>query len=517
MPFEEGLKKLKESRNRALEMGGAAKVEKQHNEGKLTVRERVDLLADKGTFREYGMLGTHQSHRPEMAGIFTAADGLITGFGLINGRRTCIIAEDFTVLAGSEGLTHMAKMTRTVEIATRETVPIVWMLDGAGARAQEFIAEGLPPSGHFLQVARHSGIAPQVAIVMGPCAGGSSLLAGQMEFIIMVKGTAMLAAGGPPVVFSATGEKISKEDLGGWKIHCRISNVADNPAENDEDAILKAKKYLSYLPNSAYEYPPILPTDDDRNRMDEELLHILPPGFKMSYDMKRIINCIVDKESFFEIKPFHAQEMIIGLARMNGQTVGIMANQPMVGAGAISANAGQKERHFIDLCASYHIPIISLVDVPGVQTGSASEKRSTLRYGLAVAYSLAWAQVPVITVVIRKGFGFGGVAMAGGHGLGQILTLAWPTADFGSLPPSGGVLAAYKSELEKSEDPLEAKKKLEEAFNKYKGPFPAASVFNVDDVIDPRETRPRIIDALELALEGRKKPATPLMRHGVMP
>jgi acetyl-CoA carboxylase carboxyltransferase component len=516
LPFEKDLEELKRRRHQALQMGGPEKVKRQREQGKLTARERIELLMDPGTFQEYGLLATHQSHRPEMADRITPADGVITGFGRIDGRRAGVIAEDFTVLGGSEGITHAMKKIRMVEIATQERVPLVWLLDGAGARAEEFIGEGLPAVFHHLIIARMSGVAPQVGVVMGPSAGDSSLVGSLLEFIIMVKGTGMLAAGGPPIVLTATGEQVSKQELGGVEVHCVISGVADNPAEDDKDAILVAKRYLAYLPSNAWEYPPSVPPNDDPERKDDELVEILPSNPRQPYDMKRIINCIVDKGSFFEIKPLFAPMMITGLARMNGHPVGIVANQPLVYAGAITAKAAQKERHFIDLCSAYHIPLVFLVDVPGVMTGPESEREGALRYGLAVAYSLAWANVPKITVVIRKAFGFGGCAMCG-YGAGQTLTLAWPTADFGSLPMSGGLLAAYGAELAAAKNPETLKKQLEEAYKKYCGAYPAAAIFNVDDVIDPRETRPRIIRALDLALSRRSVPPSPVMRHGVMP
>jgi acetyl-CoA carboxylase carboxyltransferase component len=516
LPFEKDLEELKRRRHQALQMGGPEKVKRQREQGKLTARERIELLMDPGTFQEYGLLATHQSHRPEMADRITPADGVITGFGRIDGRRAGVIAEDFTVLGGSEGITHAMKKIRMVEIATQERVPLVWLLDGAGARAEEFIGEGLPAVFHHLIIARMSGVAPQVGVVMGPSAGDSSLVGSLLEFIIMVKGTGMLAAGGPPIVLTATGEQVSKQELGGVEVHCVISGVADNPAEDDKDAILVAKRYLSYLPSNAWEYPPSVPLNDDPERKDDELVEILPSNPRQPYDMKRIINCIVDKGSFFEIKPLFAPMMITGLARMNGHPVGIVANQPLAYAGAITAKAAQKERHFIDLCSAYHIPLVFLVDVPGVMTGPESEREGALRYGLAVAYSLAWANVPKITVVIRKAFGFGGCAMCG-YGAGQTLTLAWPTADFGSLPMSGGLLAAYGAELAAAKNPETLKKQLEEAYKKYCGAYPAAAIFNVDDVIDPRETRPRIIRALDLALSRRSVPPSPVMRHGVMP
>jgi len=514
--MEKEVEYLKQRREKALKMGGADKVARQHKLGKLTARERIALLMDQGTFREYGLLANHQSHRAEMADRDAPADGVITGFGLINGRRVGVVAEDFTVMGGSVGITNGLKKMRMTSIATQERVPLVWLLDGAGARAEEFIADGLPMITHLVNIARMSGISPSVGITMGPCAGDSSLVGSLLEFMIMTKGEGMMAAGGPPVVLRATGEVVSKQELGGWKIHCVESGVADNPAEDDVEAINMMKRYLSYLPSSAYEYPPDVVPDDDPNRMDESLLTVIPDNEAIPYDMKKVINVIVDKGSFFEIKPEFAKMMITGFARMNGHVIGIVANQPKVFAGAITAKAAMKERHFIDICTAYHVPLVFLVDVPGVMTGPESEKEGALRFGLAVAYSLAHSDVPKITVVTHKAFGFGGCAMCG-YGAGQTLTLAWPRVDFGSIPGGGGVLAAHKAELEASDNPEELARQLEEAYKKYSCPYPAAATFNIDDVIDPRETRPRIIDALELAMCRRTAHPQPAMRWGVMP
>ncbi|MBF7082748.1 acyl-CoA carboxylase subunit beta [Desulfallas sp. Bu1-1] len=516
MGWQKGVEELYRRRARALEMGGQEKVRLQHEQGKLTARERINLLFDQGTFIEYGMLAKSQSNRPEMANKPTPADAVITGYGKINGRMACVIAEDFTVLGGSVGITHMLKNMRFIQLAQDMKVPIVWLMDGAGARAEETINMGLPPVTHFLEIARLSGIAPQVGVAMGPCSGDSSLQTSLLEFIIQVKGHGMLFAGGPPVVYSAIGEIISKEDLGGTNVHCRISGVADNEAESDEHAISLVKEYLSYLPLNAYEYPPYKPTADKFDRMDEELLNIVPEQFMEPYDMKQIISYIVDDCNFFEIKPYFGASLITALARLGGHSVGIIANQPNVRAGALDAKAAMKMRHFIDLCSSYHIPLIFLVDVPGVMTGSQAEREGTLRAGLAVAYSLAYADVPKITVVIRKAFGFGGAAMCG-YGARQAAVFAWPSADFGAIPSKGGVLAIYKKEIETAADPEAKIKELEAQFEEYKGPFSAAATFNVDDVIDPRETRPKIIRALELALNCRSKPAQPVPRFGVMP
>ena len=510
------IERLSEIRSEVLQMGPPAKVEAQRERGKMTVRERVDYLFDKDSFQEYGIFASHDGHKP--GDTITPADGVVAGFGRVDGRMAAVLAEDFTVMGGSTGGTNFKKRVRMIEIAAQERVPLILLLDGAGARAQGLAdrAEGLPAVYHFLKMAKMSGIAPQVAVVMGGCAGEPALEASLAEFIIMVKGTGMLAAGGPPVVFSSLGHRVSKEDLGGVDIHCRISGGADNPAEDDEDALCMTKRYLSYFPNNAYEYPPSIDPDDDADRKDDELLEILPENPKRPYDMYRIIHAIVDRESLFEIKPLFATMMITGLARMNGHTIGIVANQPMVHAGAITAKAAQKQRHFIDLCSAYHIPLLFLVDTPGVMTGARSEKEASMRFGLAVAHSMAWADVPIFTVIIRKAFGFGGAAMSG-YGAGQTLVLGWPTVDFASLPVDSAIEAAHAAEIAASNDPVGLRRELKERYEAFAGPYLAAAIFNIDDVIDPRDTRPRLVRALELALNRRSADPGPVMRHGVMP
>ncbi len=514
--MREAVESLRERKGEHLGMGGTEKIDRQHRRGKLTVRERIDLLFDPETFQEYGLLASHLMHKPGEKP--TPADGVVTGFGRIDGRLAGVIAEDFTVLGGSTGAVNMCKRLRMMQIATKERVPLVYLLDGGGARAQMLgqFAEGLPIVTQFLKMARLSGIAPQVAVVMGACAGEPALEASLIEFIIMVRGTGMLAAGGPPVVKASIGLDVTKEELGGVEVHCAISGNADNPAEDDEDALRMARRYLSYLPTNAWQYPPYVEPSDSPDRRDEELLAILPDNPKAPYDMRRVIDCIVDRGSFFEIKPLFATMMITGFARMNGHTIGIIANQPMVHSGAITAKAGQKERHFIDLCSAYHAPLLFLVDVPGVMTGPQSEHEAAMRFGLSVAYALAWADVPKFTVVLRKAFGFGGCAMCG-FGAGQTLTLAWPTVDFASIPVDSAILSAHGAELAETEDPEARYKELEALYMTYAGPYPAAGSFNIDDVIDPRDTRPRIIHALEMTLNRRTEPPSPAMRHGVMP
>ncbi|WP_416898470.1 MAG: acyl-CoA carboxylase subunit beta [Minwuia sp.] len=497
--------------------GGPAKVERQRAAGKKTARERVAMLLDDGSFEEIGGLADH-AHTPvtPVKNKLTPADGVVTGFGTVDGRPVGVVSEDFTVIGGSLGLINFEKKCRMMDLATRDRVPMVWLFDGAGARTDEYIGQGLAPMHHFMVQAKLSGMSPQICAVMGPSAGDSSLLAAMMEFIVMVRGTSMLAAGGPPLVASGTGETVDKEELGGADLHCSISGVGDNAVDTEEEAVAALKAWLSYLPTNAWAYPPSIVPDDDPQRGDEELLDIIPENRRRPYDMKKIVHAVVDRGSFFEVKPDYAKMMITGFARLNGHPVGICANQPKVLSGAITAAAGTKLRHFMDICGAYHVPLVFLTDTPGVMTGPKSEKEAALRVGMQVAHSFAFCDVPILTVVVHKGFGYGAAAM-GGYGADQSAVLAWPTADFNAIPLESGITAAYRAELAASEDPKKLHADLTAEYQRLCGAIPAAAMMKVDDVIDPRETRPRLIRALERALNRRAEAPSPTLRHGVLP
>ena len=497
--------------------GGEAKVARQRRAGKQTARERVAMLMDAGSFIEIGGLATHAPTRvTPVKDKHTPADGVVTGFGRIDGRIAGVVAEDFTVLGGSLGLVNFEKKNRMIELARRDRVPLVWLFDGAGARTDEYIGEGLAPMHHFMNVARLSGTAPTIAAVLGPTAGDSSLLASMMEFIVMVKGEGMLAAGGPPLVAMGTGERVSKEELGGWEVHCRISGVADNAAEDEADAIRQLKRYLSFMPANAWAWPPRAEAAPAPDGAPETLRSLIPANRRRPYDMKKAVAAIFDRESFFELKPDHAGMMITGFARLEGRAVAVAANQPKVMAGAITAAAGHKLRRFIDLAAAYHLPVVFLTDTPGVMTGPKSEREGALRVGMAVASSFAFANTPLVTVVLHKAFGYGAAAM-GGYGAEQSAVLAWPTADFNAIPLESGIRAAYKAEIAAAEDPDAFYDGLVREYGRLCGAWPAAEAMKIDDVIDPAETRPRLIEALDRAEMRRTEAPGPTMRHGVMP
>lgn len=498
---------------KAMSSGGEERIARQHALGKLTVRERIDYLLDDGSFQEYGRFASHYTSDIPTVEMITPSDGVVMGFGLIDGRHVCVVGEDFTVKGGSHGVINARKKLHAIQMARRERVPLIWLLDGAGARGQELMNDGLPDVTHFLEQARLSGTAPQIGLVLGPCAGDSALVAAGSEFVIMRRGTSMMAAGGPPVVKAATGIDVTKEELGGSSIHTRISGVADNEAETDEEALALARRFLSYLPQNAWCWPERgVPAEPEKIDIDK----IVPVQKRRAYDMKILIRSIVDAESFLEIKPEYAKMMITGFARMDGHPVGIIANQPMVHAGAITTPAAKKAQHFIELCSAYHVPLVFLEDVPGVMTGPQAEREGTLRAGLSLVNSLAWSNVPKITVVIRKAFGFAACAMAGWGGE-QSYIAAWLTADFASLPVSGGVAAAFKREIEASPDPAQAQRDIEARFSGGTGPYNAAARFTVHDVIAPQETRGRILHALSLSRSRRSQNPAPVAKYGVSP
>jgi acetyl-CoA carboxylase carboxyltransferase component len=473
-------------------------------------------LLDAYSFTEIGTLATHQSQRPEMQGVYTAADGIVIGYGRIDGREVLVGAEDFTVMGGSVGMTGIIKRERVYELAHQTKVPVVWLLDGSGARANEWVRGGWVGGKHFTLMSQLSGIVPQVVAAMGPCAGDPALMAPLADFVVMVKGTSMLAAGGPPIVEAAIGEKVTKEELGGSFVHCHISGVGDNEAENDEDCLQIIRHYLSYFPTNVYQRPPRVETGDDPERRDEELLSIVPRNRKRPYDMMRVIYHLVDRDSIFAIKPHYGPSVVTCLARMDGEVVGLIANQPRHLAGIIDGAAADKITHFIQLCDAFHIPLIFLSDVPGFMTGSVSEREATLRRGLRVAYALSFVTVPKISVVLRKAYGMGAVAMCG-HQMGQILTLVWPSGEFGALPIEGGVSAGHRSTLESAEDQATTRAALESYYQQFGSPFSTAETFNFDDLVDPRDTRRLMVRALRAAWAGHTAPLGPKTRHGIMP
>ncbi len=515
MGMKELVDELRARRERALAMGGAAAIAKQHDEGKLTVRERIARLFDPGSFHEIGLLATHANVSPAMQGRETPADGVVTGFGKINDRPASLIAYDFTVMAGSMGRTAEVKCNRAREIALTKRMPMIWLIDSAGARIQEAIGSTFAQSGFlFRDESIMSGVVPMVAAMMGPGAAGTAYIPALSDFVPMVKGTSHMALGGPPLVKAVVGEDITPEELGGSKVHTEISGVADLEVADDAACIDAIKEYLSFFPTSNLERPPVVACEDPADRMDEALLSIVPDSARRAYDMKKVISAVVDGGRFFEIKPGWARNLITCLARLGGRSVGILANQPMVLGGALDVDAADKAARFIMLCDAFHIPLVFLQDVPGFMVGSKVERQGIIRHGAKMLYAVSEATVPKVTVVIRKAYGAGYFVMCG-KAYEPDLIVAWPTAEISVMGPEGGTNIIFRKEIAAAAHPEEERARRVEEFRKLINPYIAAGGAFIDDVIDPRETRPVIIRALEMA--ATKKVERPWKKHGVMP
>ena len=516
MGMKERADDLTDRRRRARAMGGADAVAKQHASGKLTARERIDLLFDSGSFTEIGVQATQAGVSPEMAGRETPADGVVTGFGRIDGRFASVIAYDFTVMAGSMGRTAEVKCNRAREVAYTKRMPMIWLIDSAGARIQEAIgSRNFAGSGLlFREESIMSGVVPQVAAMMGPGAAGTAYIPALADFVPMVKGTSHMALGGPPLVKAVVGEDVTPEELGGSKIHCEISGVGDLEVEDDRACLTVIREYLSYFPSSNLERPPRHASNDPVERRDEDLLEIVPDNPRRAYDVRKVIRAIVDDGRVFELKPAWARNIVVGLARLAGHPVGVVANQPMVLGGALDNDAADKAARFIMLCDAFNIPLVFLQDVPGFLVGSKVERAGIIRHGAKMLYAVSEATVPKLTVVLRKAYGAGYFVMCG-RAYEPDVIVAWPTAEISVMGPEGGTNIIFRKEISSAADPQAERARRVEEFRKLIDPYRAAGAALIDDVIDPRETRPILIRALEMA--ATKKVERPWKKHGVMP
>jgi len=497
--------------------GGPDKVARQHSLGKLTVRERIDKLFDEGSFGEFGLLGHHQSQSPQMQGKFTPADGVVTGVGKIDGRRVCLIAYDFTVMAGSMGMVGEIKATRMRELALRERIPIVWLIDSAGARIQEAAGSQFARTGElFREQVVMSGVIPQVAAMMGPGAAGTAYIPGLADFVPMVKGISSMALGGPHLVKAAVGEDVTEQEMGGSQVHCKVSGVADLEVADDDQCLEAIRHYLSFFPSHNCEKPPVRPASDPVDRRCEELYDIVPANPRQAYDVRKVIKALVDDGDFFPMKQDWARSMVTGFARFGGRPAGIVANQPMFLGGAIDVNAADKAARFVWLCDAFDIPLVFLMDCPGFLVGSAVEKQGIIRHGSKMLFAVSEATVPKITVVMRKGYGAGYYVM-NGRAFEPDKIVGWPTAEISVMGPEGAVNIIGRSILEKiPEEERDAKRnEMIEAVRSSIGPYVAAGWGFVDDLIDPADTRSVICEGLAYA-EG-KAIERPWRKHGVLP
>jgi len=514
-PLRSLVEDLHERRERARLGGGQEKIDRQHAADKLTARERLALLIDQGTFTELGIHARPHFSQAAMADKDAPADGVITGYGKVDGRLVAVCAYDFTVMAGSMGMTGELKVTRLRELALQKRIPFVWLLDSAGARIQEAAGSLFAGSGHlFREEVTMSGVIPQVAALMGPCAAGTAYIPGLADFVPMVKGRGSMALAGPHLTRAVTGEEVTQEDLGGSKIHTKISGVGDLEVKSDEECIQAIKDYLSYFPRNCEEPPPVRGVSDPVERRDEELLDVLPDSPRRPYDMYDLIRRIVDEGEWFDLKPRFARTIITCLARMGGRPVGIVANQPKQLGGILDVDSADKAARFINLCDAFNIPLLFLQDVPGFMVGTKVEQAGIIRHGAKMLYAVSRATVPKITVVVRKAYGAGYYVMCG-KAYEPDLIVAWPSAEISVMGPEGAVNIIFRKQIEAAEDPDATRAEMIEGIRKIIDPYIAAGNAMIDDVIDPRETRPVVISALEMA-EG-KRVERPWRKHGVMP
>jgi methylmalonyl-CoA decarboxylase subunit alpha len=506
---------LHERRALARLGGGEERIARQHAAGKLTARERIALLIDDGTFTELGIHAQPHFSQRAMEGREAPADGVITGYGRIDGRMACVCAYDFTVMAGAMGMTGELKVARLRELALTQRVPFVWLLDSAGARIQEAVGSLFAGTGHlFREEVVMSGVVPQVAALMGPCAAGTAYIPGLADFVPMVRERGSMALAGPHLVRAAIGEDVTQEELGGSRVHCRKSGVGDIEVADDEECIAVIKRYLSFFPSHCEERPPVLPVGDPVERMDEELLDVLPDTNRKPYDMYEVIRRIVDGGEWLDVKGAWARTIITCLARMGGRPVGIVANQPRQLGGILDNDSADKAARFVNLCNAFGIPLVFLQDVPGFMVGTKVEAAGIIRHGAKMLHAVAAATVPKVTVVLRKAYGAGYYVMCG-RAYEPDLIVAWPTAEISVMGAEGAVEIVFRKQVEEAEDPVAKKAELIETYRGLIDVYVAARNDMIDDVIDPRETRPTIIRALELA-EG-KQVARPWKRHGVVP
>jgi acetyl-CoA carboxylase carboxyltransferase component len=508
---------LKARRQKNLAMGGKEKIAKQHERGKLTVRERLDLLFDKNTFVEFGLLAAQQAVRGGEVDVDgTPADGVVTGHGEVEGREVWVIAYDFTVMAGSMGAVgEQFKAARVRELALRYRKPIVWLLDSAGARIQEASGSTFAGTGYlFYDQVVMSGVIPQVAAMLGPCAAGTAYIPGLADFVPMVKETSSMSLGGARLVKAATGEEVTDHDMGGSQVHCYESGVGDNEVADDAECIATVRRFLSYLPSSNTESPPFRATGDSPDRLVEGLDKIVPTNPRAAYDVKRVIKAVFDRDSWFEVKPSWAKNIVVGFARAGGHSVGVVANQPMQKGGTLDSDSADKAARFIRMCDAFNIPLVYLMDVPGFIVGSQVEKDGIIRHGAKMLYATSEATVPKVTVIMRKAYGAGYYVMCG-KGYQPDLIVAWPLAEISVMGPEGAVNIIFNKQIEASDKPEETRGQLIEAIRAQINPYLAAGWAMIDDVIDPAETRRVIIRGIEQA--RNKKVDRPWRKHGNIP
>lgn len=509
------IKRLNKLRIQSRAGGGEKRIEIQHSKGRLTARERIDLLLDKGSFRETDAFVEHRTHDFNLDKQKFLGDSVVTGWGTIDGRLTYVFSQDFTVFGGSLGEVHAEKICKIMDMALKNGAPVIGLNDSGGARIQEGVVSLGAYADIFLKNTLASGVIPQISAIMGPCAGGAVYSPALTDFIFMVRNSSYMFVTGPDVVKTVTHEEIDFEGLGGASVHSEISGVCHMAADSEADTLYLIRKLLGYLPQNNMEDPPYVQTTDDNLRMDGELNTIIPDDPSKPYNMKDVIQMVVDIGTFYETHEAYAQNIVTGFARLGGHSIGIVANQPALLAGVLDINSSDKAGRFVRFCDSFNIPILTLVDVPGFLPGTTQEHGGIIRHGAKLLYAYCEATVPKLTVITRKAYGGAYDVMSSKHIRGDV-NLAWPTAELAVMGPDGAVSIIFRKELDEAEDPIARKEELVKDYReKFANPYVAAARGYIDDVIEPHETRPRLINALEML--SNKRDSNPAKKHGNIP
>jgi propionyl-CoA carboxylase beta chain len=505
------LSELERRRSVARLGGGQKRIEAQHARGKLTARERIELLLDEGSFEEFDMYVEHRSTDFGMEATKIPGDGVVTGWGTINGRVVYVFAKDFTVFGGSLSDTHARKILKIQDMALQNQAPIIGLFDAGGARIQEGVAALGGYGEVFDRNVQASGVIPQISLIMGPCAGGDVYSPAMTDFIFMVRDTSYMFVTGPDVVKTVTNETVTSEELGGAKVHTARSSIADGAYDNDVEALLQMRRLMDFLPSNNQSGVPVLPTRDSPARDDRSLDTLIPDNPNKPYDIKELILKVVDEGDFFEIQEAFAKNIVTGFARMEGRTVGIIANQPMVLAGVLDSDASRKAARFVRFCDCFEIPIVTFVDVPGFLPGTAQEYGGLIKHGAKLLFAYAQATVPKVTVITRKGYGGAYVVMSSKHIRGDV-NYAWPTAEIAVMGAKGAAEIIYRAELG---DPEKIKARIDEYQQRFANPFVAAERGYIDEVITPHATRRRLCRALNML--ATKKAQAPWKKHDNIP
>ena len=506
---------LRELRKQATLGGGQKRIDAQHAKGKKTARERIELLLDPGTFREIDMFVTHRSVGFGIENQKYLGDSVVTGWGKIHDKLVYVFSQDFTVFGGSLGEVHAEKLVKIMDAAMKNGAPVIGINDSGGARIQEGVVSLAAYAYVFQRNVMASGVIPQISAIMGPCAGGAVYSPAMTDFTLMVKGSSYMHITGPEVVKSVTSEEVTSEELGGAMTHSTKSGVAHFAADSEEEGLETIRDLMSYLPQNNTEKPPFIPTDDPSDRMDDELNNIVPDNATKPYNMKKVIEHIVDDGVFLEVHENYAMNILVGFARLGGYSVGIVAQQPQVLAGVLDVNCCRKAGRFVRFCDAFNIPIITLEDVPGFLPGISQEHGGIILHGAKLLYAYCEATVPKITVITRKAYGGAYDVMASKHIRGDI-NYAWPSSEIAVMGPDGAVGIIHRKELSEAADPAKRKEELVKEYrDTFANPFTAAERGYIDDVIEPSETRPRLIEALEVL--KNKRDINPPRKHGNIP